>query len=53
MATEGRCIIKEWQKALSLVTIDDMWMNHLRELDQLRQSVQNASYEECREPGSP
>ena len=46
MATEGRCIIKEWQKALSLVTIDDMWMNHLRELDQLRQSVQNASYEQ-------
>ena len=45
-ATEGRSIIKEWQKSLSLVTIDDLWMNHLRELDQLRQSVQNASYEQ-------
>ena len=44
--TEGRSIIKEWQKALSLVTIDELWMNHLRELDQLRQSVQNASYEQ-------
>ena len=44
--TECRSIIKEWQKALSLVTIDDLWMNHLRELDQLRQSVQNASYEQ-------
>ena len=44
--TEGRSIIKEWQQALSLVTIDELWMNHLRELDQLRQSVQNASYEQ-------
>ncbi len=45
-ATDGRSIIKEWQKALSLVTIDELWMMHLRELDQLRQSVQNASYEQ-------
>ena len=44
--TDGRSIIKEWQKALSLVTIDELWMMHLRELDQLRQSVQNASYEQ-------
>ncbi len=44
--TEGRSIIKEWQQALSLVTIDELWMMHLRELDQLRQSVQNASYEQ-------
>ncbi len=46
VASEGRSIIKEWQKALSLVTIDELWMMHLRELDQLRQSVQNASYEQ-------
>ena len=45
-ATEGRNIIKEWQKGLSLVTIDELWMTHLRELDQLRQNVQNASYEQ-------
>ena len=44
--TEGRSIIKEWQKLLSLVSIDELWMSHLRELDQLRQSVQNASYEQ-------
>ncbi|MDE6288309.1 MAG: SEC-C domain-containing protein, partial [Muribaculaceae bacterium] len=44
--TEGRSIIKEWQQTLSLVTIDELWMMHLRELDQLRQSVQNASYEQ-------
>ena len=45
-ATECRSIIKEWQKALLLVTIDELWKEHLRELDQLRQSVQNASYEQ-------
>lgn len=45
-ATECRSIVKEWQKALLLVTIDELWKEHLRELDQLRQSVQNASYEQ-------
>ncbi len=44
--TEGRAIIKEWHKALMLVTIDELWKEHLRELDQLRQSVQNAAYEQ-------
>jgi preprotein translocase subunit SecA len=38
--------VKEWHKAILLVTIDDVWKEHLRELDQLRQSVQNASYEQ-------
>ncbi|MEZ3520621.1 MAG: SEC-C domain-containing protein, partial [Muribaculaceae bacterium] len=44
--TEGRAIVKEWHKALMLVTIDELWKEHLRELDQLRQSVQNAAYEQ-------
>ncbi len=44
--TECRSIIKEWHKAIMLVTIDEVWKEHLRELDQLRQSVQNASYEQ-------
>ncbi|MBP3538184.1 MAG: preprotein translocase subunit SecA [Muribaculaceae bacterium] len=44
--TECRNIIKEWHKALMLVTIDELWKEHLRELDQLRQSVQNAAYEQ-------
>ena len=44
--TDCRSIIKEWQKALLLVSIDELWKEHLRELDQLRQSVQNASYEQ-------
>ncbi len=46
VASEARTIIKEWHKALMLVTIDELWKEHLRELDQLRQSVQNAAYEQ-------
>ena len=44
--THCRNIVKEWHKAILLVTIDELWKEHLRELDQLRQSVQNASYEQ-------
>ena len=44
--TEGASLIKEWQKKLLLITIDELWKEHLRELDDLRQSVRNASYEQ-------
>ncbi len=44
--SQCRNIVKEWHKAILLVTIDELWKEHLRELDQLRQSVQNASYEQ-------
>ena len=44
--TGCRSIVKEWHKAILLVTIDELWKEHLRELDDLRQSVQNASYEQ-------
>ncbi|MCM1021131.1 MAG: preprotein translocase subunit SecA [Muribaculum sp.] len=44
--TNCKSIVKEWHKAIMLVTIDEVWKEHLRELDQLRQSVQNASYEQ-------
>jgi len=44
--TQCRDIVKEWHKAVLLFTIDELWKEHLRELDQLRQSVQNASYEQ-------
>ncbi len=44
--TKCRAIVKEWQKAILLLSIDELWKEHLRELDQLRQSVQNASYEQ-------
>jgi preprotein translocase subunit SecA len=44
--TGCKSIVKEWHKAVLLVTIDELWKEHLRELDELRQSVQNASYEQ-------
>ncbi|MDE7452436.1 MAG: SEC-C domain-containing protein, partial [Paramuribaculum sp.] len=44
--SDGKAIVKEWHKAILLVTIDELWKEHLRELDQLRQSVQNVSYEQ-------
>ena len=44
--SECRSISKAWQKAVLLMTIDEAWKVHLRELDQLRQSVQNATYEQ-------
>ena len=47
-AAESHCksLTKSWQKAVMLLTIDENWKEHLREMDQLRQSVQNASYEQ-------
>ena len=43
--SECKSIVKELQKSLSLFTLDDAWKEHLREMDELRNSVQNASYE--------
>ncbi|MFT4222970.1 preprotein translocase subunit SecA [Dysgonomonas sp.] len=39
-------IIKSFEKSIVLHTIDEEWKEHLREMDDLRQSVQNASYEQ-------
>ncbi|MCF0190937.1 MAG: preprotein translocase subunit SecA [Marinilabiliaceae bacterium] len=44
--TDCADIIKTMQKAIILMTIDDSWREHLRQLDELRTSVQNASYEQ-------
>ena len=44
--TEGREMIRSFEKSAILATIDEAWKEHLRELDDLRQSVQNASYEQ-------
>lgn len=43
--TEGKSIVKEFHKTIMLYTLDDAWKEHLREMDELRNSVQNASYE--------
>ncbi|MDR2474241.1 MAG: preprotein translocase subunit SecA, partial [Bacteroidales bacterium] len=39
-------VVKAFEKAILLQTIDDYWKENLRELDELRHSVQNASYEQ-------
>jgi preprotein translocase subunit SecA len=44
--SEGKDVVKAFEKAIMLLTIDEAWKEHLRELDDLRQSVQNASYEQ-------
>ncbi len=44
--TESKDLIRSFEKALLLHTIDEQWKEHLREMDDLRQSVQNASYEQ-------
>ena len=43
---EGKEIVKSFEKAILLHTIDDAWKENLRELDELKHSVQNASYEQ-------
>ena len=44
--TECKSVVKEFEKQILLHTIDDSWKENLRELDELRHSVQNASYEQ-------
>lgn len=43
---EGSEVIRDFEKQTLLYVIDDEWKEHLRQLDELRQSVQNASYEQ-------
>ena len=44
--TEGKEISLSIEKSITLQIIDNAWKEHLRELDDLKQSVQNASYEQ-------
>ena len=44
--SESKEVLKAFQKSIMLHTIDEAWKEHLREMDELRQSVQNASYEQ-------
>lgn len=44
--SEGREIARSYEKTVVLSTIDDSWKEHLREMDELKQSVQNATYEQ-------
>jgi preprotein translocase subunit SecA len=44
--TDSKEVVKEFEKRMILYVIDDEWKEHLRQLDDLKQSVQNASYEQ-------
>ena len=44
--TEGKDLVKSYQKSAILANIDESWKEHLRELDDLKQSVQAATYEQ-------
>ena len=44
--TDGLEIYRVFAKVALFTTIDDAWREHLREMDDLRQSVQNATYEQ-------
>jgi preprotein translocase subunit SecA len=46
IATGCEELVRSYEKAVSLVSIDDNWKEHLRELDDLKQAVQNATYEQ-------
>ena len=42
----GKELPRAVAKTITLITIDNNWKEHLREMDDLKQSVQNASYEQ-------
>lgn len=44
--SEAASVVKEFEKTIMLRIIDDNWKENLRQLDELRHSVQNASYEQ-------
>ena len=44
--SESKTIVKEFEKQILLHIIDDAWKENLRKLDELKHSVQNASYEQ-------
>jgi preprotein translocase subunit SecA len=44
--SNGKELVRSYEKSIILATIDQSWQEHLRELDDLRQSVRNAQYEQ-------
>lgn len=43
---QGREVITSIEKGITLTIIDESWKDHLREMDDLKQSVQSATYEQ-------
>jgi preprotein translocase subunit SecA len=46
VATKGRSIRRDIEKAVTLAIIDERWKEHLRSMDELKESVQAASFEQ-------
>ena len=46
ISNHGHEVFKSFEKNVTLYLIDDAWKEHLREMDELKQSVQNAVYEQ-------
>ncbi|MDD7914318.1 preprotein translocase subunit SecA [Polaribacter ponticola] len=44
--SDGKSLITDFEKNITLAIIDENWKDHLRKMDELKQSVQNASYEQ-------
>ena len=44
--SQSKAVVRDFEKAILLHNIDDAWKENLRELDELKKSVQNASYEQ-------
>lgn len=44
--SEGKQLVDDFEKNITLAIIDDTWKDHLRKMDELKQSVQNATYEQ-------
>ncbi|CAI8433022.1 MAG: Protein translocase subunit SecA [Flavobacterium sp. SCGC AAA160-P02] len=44
--TKGKSLAADFEKNITLAIIDENWKDHLRKMDDLKQSVQNASYEQ-------
>jgi preprotein translocase subunit SecA len=44
--SEGKELVSDFEKNITLAIIDETWKDHLRKMDDLKQSVQNASYEQ-------
>ena len=44
--TDCKSVVKQFEKVIMLHIIDDCWKENLRQLDELKHSVQNASYEQ-------
>jgi preprotein translocase subunit SecA len=44
--TAGKSLVTDFEKNITLAIIDENWKEHLRKMDELKHSVQNASYEQ-------